>query len=154
MNIKIRKATNSDLSSIQELNNKLFELDKKYDDSLKIGWPFEEKGTKYFTDMINDEFVYVAEEEYRIIGYLAGRINIKNSCVIKSQAEIDNMYILDSYRNHGIGTMLINEFKRYCLENNIEELKVTTYQSNENALNFYKTNGFNSHEITLKQQLK
>lgn len=44
MDIVIRKANIEDLRTIQELNNKLFELEyNKFDSSLKVGWPFTEK---------------------------------------------------------------------------------------------------------------
>ena len=48
----------------------------------------------------------------------------------------------------------MNEFKQYCIQNNIEELKVTASAKNNNYISFYKKNGFNEFEITLKQDLK
>ena len=42
--INIRKATINDLNSVQDLNNSLFELEfNNFDDTLKLGWPFEKK---------------------------------------------------------------------------------------------------------------
>lgn len=41
----IRKANLEDLTSIQELNNSLFDLEyNNFDDTLKVGWPFEKEG--------------------------------------------------------------------------------------------------------------
>lgn len=64
------------------------------------------------------------------------------------------MFILEDYRKYGIGSKLMNEFKSYCIQNGIEELKVTASAKNNNALKFYKKNGFDEFEITLKQELK
>lgn len=155
MDIEIKKANTTYLKDIQNLNNQLFELEyNNFDPALKVGWTFEEKGTNYFKDMLENEIVYIALDNDNVIGYLAGSINIQGSYVTKSLAEVDNMFVLEDYRKYGIGTKLINKFKEYCLQNKIEELKVTASAKNANAINFYKKNGFNEFETTLKQKLK
>lgn len=151
MDIVIRKATITDLRAIQELNNKLFELEySKFDPSLKLGWPFTEKGENYFKDIIENEIAFVAVVENNIIGYLAGTVDTKNSCILKPISELDNFYIEENYRGQGIGTKLVNEFKKYCLDKGIEEMKVTASALNVNAIEFYKKNGFKEFELTLK----
>ena len=154
MNIEIKRADISNIKDIQDLNHQLFELEfNNFDSSLKVGWTYEKEGTDYFTEMLNNEVVYIALIENKIVGYLAGSVNIQNSYVTKSLAEVDNMFILEDYRKYGIGSKLMNEFKKYCIQNNIEELKVTASAKNSNAINFYKKNGFNEFEITLKQEI-
>lgn len=155
MNIEIKRADISNLKDIQDLNHQLFELEfNNFDPSLKVGWTFEKEGKDYFTDMLNNEIVYIALAENKIVGYLAGGVNIQNSYVTKSLAEVDNMFIFEEYRKYGIGSKLMNEFKQYCIQNNIEELKVTASAKNSNAIKFYKKNGFYDFELTLKQVLK
>lgn len=155
MNIEIKRADISNLKEIQLLNHKLFELEyDNFDPTLKVGWTYEEEGTKYFSHMLDNEIVYVAIDNDKIVGYLAGSINIQNSYVTNSLAEVDNMFILDEYRKYGIGSKLMNKFKEYCIQNNIEELKVTASAKNINAIEFYKKNGFCEFEITLKQKLR
>lgn len=61
------------------------------------------------------------------------------------------MCILEEYRKLGIGSRLFEEFKAICKENDIKELKVVASYKNTNAINFYKKNGFEEAEITLKQ---
>ena len=63
------------------------------------------------------------------------------------------MCILDKYRKFGIGTKLINEFKKICNNNSIQEIKVTASYKNINAIEFYKKNGFNEFELTLKLEI-
>lgn len=155
MDIEIKKADITHLTDIQELNNKLFELEyNNFDPALKVGWTFEKNGIDYFKDMLNNEIVYIALYKDKIIGYLAGSINVQGSYVTKSLAEVDNMFILEEYRKYGVGSRLINEFKKYCISNNIEELKVTASAKNINAIEFYKKNGLKEFEITLKQRIK
>lgn len=73
--IIIRKASLEDLSSIQQLNDNLFDLEfNNFDDTLKLGWALEKDGKEYFKDMIKNEIVFVAQIEEKIVGYLAGSI--------------------------------------------------------------------------------
>ena len=88
--------------------------------------------------MLNNEIIYIVLDKEKVIGYLAGSINIQESYVTKSLAEIDNMFVLQQYRKYVIGAKLINAFKDYCSQNKIEELKVTASAKNKNAIGFYK----------------
>lgn len=154
MEIAIKKADSTYLKDIQDLNNQLFELEyNNFDSALKVGWTFDKDGEKYFNNMLNNEIIYIALDKEKVIGYLAGSINIQGSYVTKSLAEIDNMFVLEQYRKYGIGTKLINAFKDYCSQNKIEELKVTASAKNKNAIGFYMKNGFKEFEITLKQKI-
>lgn len=155
MEIEIKKTDITYLKDIQDLNNQLFELEyNNFDSSLRTGWTFEKEGKDYFSDMLNNEIVYIALSKNKVVGYLAGSINVQKSYITKSLAEIDNMFILEEYRQYGIGTKLIDKFKEYCLNNQIEELKVATSAKNKNAINFYMKNGFNEYEITFKQKME
>lgn len=150
----IRKATQNDLQEIQNLNKILFELEyDNYDPTLNIEWPLSKDGTEYFEDAINNSITLVAIVENKVVGYLIGSLNTENTYNKYAQAELDNMCILEDYRKLGIGGKLFNTFKEICIENNIKELKVIASYKNQNAINFYKKNGFEEAEITLKQSL-
>lgn len=153
MNI-IRKANIDDIKSVQELNYKLFDLEyNNFDPALNMEWTFSEKGEKYFTELIESGTVWVAEDNNKVIGYLAGSIIGKTSCVTKTLAELDNFYIDEEYRRKGIGKKLVEEFKKYCISQDIEEIKVTASYKNINAREFYKNNDFDDFEITYKMKL-
>lgn len=149
-NLLIKKATLEDLKTIQNLNNQLFELEKEnYDSTLVSNWPLTNEGKLYFEDLINNHYVIVAILNDEIVGYLAGTINEKGSYEEVQYGEINNMLIKDECRGYGIGKKLINNFKDYCRENNIYNVKVEASAKNENAINFYKKNGFEEFNITL-----
>lgn len=104
MSIIIRKATIEDLEYIQELNYKLFELEyNNFDPALNTNWTFSQIGENYFRKSIENDTVWVAIDNNKVIGYLAGSIQNKPSYVTKSLAEIDNFYIEEEYRRQGIG---------------------------------------------------
>ena len=142
------------MESIQKLNDNLFELEyNNFDDTLKVGWPFEKEGKKYFEYMINNQIIFIAQAEEKIVGYLAGTICKEVSYITETFAELDNMCIDDEYRRFGIGTLLINEFKKYCKEKNIQNIKVTASAKNNRAIQFYMKNGFEDYNITLKYKI-
>ena len=152
--VLVRKANLEDLNAIQELNNNLFELEfNNFDDTLKVGWPFEKEGKEYFENMLNSEIVFVAEVQEKIVGYLAGSICEEVSYITETFAELDNMCIDDKYRRFGIGTMLMDEFKKYCKEKNMQNIKVTASVKNCRAIQFYMKNGFEDYNITLRYKV-
>ncbi len=153
-NILIRKANLEDLKCIQELNNKLFDLEfNNFDDTLKLDWAIGNEGKEYFENMIQNEIVFVAEYNSLIVGYLAGSISEEVSYIIETFAELDNMYIEEEYRRFGIGTLLINAFKEYCRANEIQNIKVTASAKNYKAIQFYLKNEFEDYNVTFKCKL-
>ena len=154
-NMIIRKATLNDLYDIQLLNNQLFKLEKEnFDPTLVENWPITEEGKKYFKILIEESYVIVAILNDKIVGYLAGSINEKGSYEEIQYGEINNMFINDDYRGYGIGKLLINDFKKYCISNDIKDLIVTASAKNMNAIEFYRKNGFNDFNITLTMNIK
>lgn len=149
-NITIKQAIIENLKDIQTLNSKLFEYEYNgWDKDLKLGWPFDSSGKDYFIDMINNNIVYIAFDNNKPIGYLAGNTKSENEYITIKVAEIDNMFVDENYRGNNIGTILIDCFKKYCIQNGIKTFKVNASARNIKALEFYKKNGFTEHDITL-----
>jgi diamine N-acetyltransferase len=154
MNIIIRKANIEDLQFVQKLNYKLFDYEyNNFDSSLNMKWTFSEKAENYFKELIEEGTIWVAEDNNKVIGYLAGRIKEKPTYATKTLAELDNFYIDEEYRRKGIGKKLVEEFKKDCILRGIEEIKVTASYKNINAREFYKNNNFDNFEITYKMKL-
>lgn len=154
MNIVIRKATLEDLRQVQDLNYKLFDFEyKNFDSSLNMGWTFSEEGEKYFRKVIEKGTVWLAVDDDKIIGYLAGIMKSYNSINAKS-AELDNFYIEEKYRRLGIGKRLVNEYKEYCKNKGVYTIYVTANAKNKNARSFYQASGFNDeYEVIYKMKI-
>lgn len=149
--IKIRKANIQDIDSIIKLNKILFDLEyKNFDNTLDTERPLSNEWKSYFKDSIMNNTVLVATIDDNIVGYMRWNLNTQYSYNTVKQAELNNTCILDEYRKLWIGTKFITEFKKICKDNNIQEIKVIASYENTNAINFYKKNGFNESEITLK----
>lgn len=154
-NIVIRKAILEDVTIIQNLNNQLFKLEKEnYDSTLVSDWPLTEEGRLYFEDLVKNHFVIVAILNEEIVAYLSGSINEKGSYEEIQYGEINNMLVSDKCRGLGIGKLLVDNFKMYCKENHIENLKVEASAKNIKAINFYKKNGFENFNVTLTMSIK
>lgn len=44
----------------------------------------------------------------------------------------------------------MDEFKKYCKEKNMQNIKVTASAKNSRAIQFYMKNGFEDYNVTLK----
>lgn len=154
-NVIIRKATVNDLYDIQILNNQLFKLEKEnFDPTLVENWPLSEEGKKYFENLIEEAYVIVAVLNNEIVGYLAGSINEQGSYEEIQYGEVNNMFVNSEYRGYGIGKLLINDFKKYCISNGIKDLIVTASAKNTNAIEFYRKNDFKDFNITLTMNVE
>lgn len=70
---------------------------------------------------------------------------VKTVCPIRqiSTAELDKLYVLQSYYGKGIGYGLLNESEKLCLEYGIAQMNIEVYIENERAITFYKRQGYN-----------
>lgn len=149
----IRIATLDDIPAIQKLNHDLFLSDNEFNQDLDLNWPNTEEGVQYYTEAVNSErfLSIVAEENGKVIGYLNGYIR-KPSTIYKGvRAELDNMCVSEAARSKGIGSALIDEFKKWAKEKGAERLMVEAFSKNERALVFYAKNGFEPYATILTQ---
>lgn len=159
MKVSIKKATLEDLQEVQKLNLILFEKEKKeYNPFLNLKWTFGNKGTQYFKDSIEDNLglCLVARIENKIVGYLIGWIKKEKNpfTIINKQAELENMFVLDNFRNKKIGNNLVESFLQWTKDNKVENILVTSNSQNIKAINFYKKFGFKDFINTLQINLE
>ncbi len=154
--ITIRKATQEDVPTIQRLNHELFLSDNQWNHDLGCDWPFSEEGEKYFRDCVEQErfLSVVAEIDDKVVGYLNGSIKNPNAVYLGKRAEIDNIYVDEAVRKGGVGTALVNEFKKWAKDHGVDRLMVEAFSENEKAIEFYKNHGFEPYATRLSQKIK
>jgi len=152
--IKIRRAAIDDLKSVQHLNDLLFKHDGQFDETVCTGWTYGDSGENYFRSMIENEFVWVAENEADVIGYLAGSYKNKELYSNETYAELNDMYVLEEFRKQGAGKLLFDKFNSECKRKGIKAIRVTASAKNSGAINFYKKNGFDEFDIILRKRIK
>lgn len=155
MNIEIRKATISDLKTIQKLNLELCKKESKdFDPTINYKWSLSKEAEKYFNSRINKGCALVAFDGKKCIGYLVGGISYLESFRKPMKIiELDNMFIVENYRSSGIGTKLTKEFLKWAKVKKADRVKVLVSAQNVGALEFYKRNGFEDYNITLEGKL-
>ena len=105
--------------------------------------PFEETVEKSFDDeffgeRLEDPAAFGAFENGELIGYIEGspeswndRFRISNICVFESAA-----------RRKGVGTALMSAVTEEAVSRGARMIVLETQSCNENAISFYKKNGF------------
>jgi len=78
----------------------------------------------------------IAEENNKIIGFLAGVLSIGN------RAKILLLGVEKEHRNKGIGSLLLRRFIRNMALKGIRIIELEVDTSNKKAVSFYKKNGF------------
>lgn len=147
---RIRKASIEDTEVLDYLLTMLIRDEKKYD--LNINEEFEVKGFYKHIIMNKSSIIYVAEENNKIIGYIYGYIE-SNETNFKKTVILDALYINNDYRNKGVATNLVNNFKRWSIENEAKYIEVQVLNKNIDAFNLYKGLGFKDFKSTLVNEL-
>ena len=152
--VTIRKATTEDLARLEELYRELEEDAVLYQPEHFV---FSPKGTR--TEQVKEildsdtQTMLVAEKDGEVIGF-AHLVLIKAKKVPCLKSEI-SLYLQDlvvtaEYRSQGIGTILMNEAKKYGKENGADFFRTQVFPQNTDGLRFYERNGFSEKMITIE----
>lgn len=151
--IVIRKGNINDLASIQKLNQELFDNETGWHSTYIREWPYLERGTLFFTDRLNeiDGVVFIVLKNEQPIGYLCGGwLRSYTFRKEKMFSQLDNMYIKEEYRSHGIGNLLVKEFIKWSKEKGVDAIRVEAVYENTRAISFYKKHNFKEHSVMLE----
>lgn len=92
----------------------------------------------YFGEWLNSPIAYGAFENDELVGFVEGALEDWNN-----RYRISNICIFnDSMRNKGIGTLLMNTILKQAKLSGARMVILETQTCNENAIAFYKKNGF------------
>lgn len=80
------------------------------------------------------------EKKEKVIGFIGSRI-------IKKDGHITNLAVHTAYQGIGIGTLLINEVKKFAKQQGCETMSLEVRLSNKNAQRLYRKIGFVSRSI-------
>ena len=85
-----------------------------------------------------DSIVLTATAGDRIVGFIAGR----RPPMLDADAEINNIGVLPEFRENGIGSGLLLEFRRICVLRRAHAIWLEVRQSNVAAIALYHSHGF------------
>jgi GNAT superfamily N-acetyltransferase len=155
MDILIHFATLSDLKDIQHLNHLLcLKENKEFDSTINKDFAIQKVGEEYFTNRIQNDCALVAIVEDKVVGYLIGAVaETPQYRIVSKLAELENMFVLEEYRNIGIGKKLVEEFIQWCKHQNVERTFVIATSKNTSAIEFYSREGFQDSSVTLEREI-
>lgn len=154
--MNIRKAKIEDLKVIQELNAGLLKKENEdFGQNFESSWAFSKEGEKEISDWIQSEnsLVLVAEENGKIVGYLAAQVRVMPWRNPSKNIELTELFVLSEHRSKGFGSDLMKEFLAWCKEKDIQGVKLEATAKNKSAINFYKKHGFEDKEIVFRKKL-
>ena len=145
--IEIRKATLSDLETIQKISIQTF-----IETFAAVNTP--ENIANYIKDSLNTEQLtaelnnansqfYVAYSNAEAVGYL--KINFgdaQTETINKNALEVQRIYVLQTFHGKNIGQILFDKALQRAIEENIHYVWLGVWEENKRAVNFYKKNGF------------
>lgn len=92
----------------------------------------------FFDDCLEDPVSYGVFEDEQLLGYVEGTLEKWNN-----RYRISNICVFDDTRRHnGIGTALMNTILKDAKESGARMVVLETQTCNENAIAFYRKNGF------------
>ena len=86
-------------------------------------------------------------EDNSTIGFVVGRLVIGGMIEAVMDAEIYNIAVTASQQRKGFGHVLFDAFLQECLKREAENIWLEVRESNEKAIKFYETNGFERVQI-------
>ena len=130
MNIKIDRMNLDDLKSIKDI------LSLEFDDFWNYNILKDELESK------NSKYIVVKDIESNdeIVGFAGIKIFI-------DEADIMNIVVKKSYRNKGIGSLLLENLLLLCNKSNLKSLSLEVNEKNIPAINLYKKFGFKNISI-------
>ena len=97
-----------------------------------------------------DSDVLVAEKDGHIIGLasvFSVTVNPRPYRVQQTYCELDTIFVLEAYRNQGVGKALLDAAWNWAKARNHASLQLMTLGENESARRFYERAGMREHKI-------
>jgi GNAT superfamily N-acetyltransferase len=129
---------------------KLIQDEKQYDDNINDKITINNHYEQFYNQ--SEHCILLAMIDETVIGYLYGFI-INNEAYINKMAQLDAMYVDYEYRGKHVGPLLIEAFKRWCIDNGIQYIELKVCKDNKVAIELYKQNKFKETKIIMQKEL-
>ena len=97
-------------------------------------------------------FLFVAEVKAILVGF--AMLSVRDVVRFARQiAELDELFVLESYRKHGIGKQLILECEKKAMELNCQRLYLESATERTPAHAFYEAMGYEKYGVAFKKEL-
>lgn len=151
----IRVANRNDIEQLRRLYLELETDGVKYQpEHFVIGY----RGDDFFNAIFekDNQDILVADIDGSVVGFShVMMLKQKNIACLKPQTAvyIQDLDVIESQRNKGIGTLLIKASKEYGKRRGADFIRTQVFPKNIGGLRFYERNGFCEMMITIESQL-
>ena len=124
------------------------------DATINVDWP-REHGAASFAAAIEDptRLVLVVDDGGQVVGHLMGAVTGPTDKRLVSSATLISMYVRPAHRRARAGARLMGKFLAWAKGAGAEQVEVTAYAANTDAIRFYERNGFGPQLLTLRRTL-
>ncbi len=162
MNITIREYIESDkdilIKQIEALQKHIVGTDplRRQTISEKYGEVYTEKLLKAVQE--KDGKIYFAEQDQNILGFIAGTVQPEQEggtleVVPSHPAWIRELYVDESARGKGVGTLLMETLENYFKSKGCDVVLVGVFAPNGDTHSFYESKGYIDRDITMLKQI-
>ena len=154
----IRKAKIEDAVAIEALYTELEKDAVMYQSEHFVLSPSGAR-SRHLEEILKNEnqVMLVAVDELDVVIGFAHVVfmGVKAFSCLKPQTNIylQDLVVSGDYRNRGIGTLLLNEAKKYGTEKGADFFRTQVFPMNKAGLRFYERNGFSIKMITIEAPL-
>ena len=137
--MKILKITSDNLEFLDAAAFLFNEYRKFYNQKSDI-----EKAKSFLLDRIqnNESKIFLSlNEKNEAIGFMQLYTSFSSVGVRKTYI-LNDLFVEQKYRGQGVGKFLINEAKKFALENGITKISLTTAKTNKAAQGLYEAEGY------------
>ena len=155
----IRKAKIEDAAAIEALYTELEKDAVTYQSEHFVFSPAGARSQQLEEILKNENQVMLVAEDREtgsVIGFAhVVFMGVKAFSCLKPQTNIylQDLVVSGDYRNRGIGTLLLNEAKKYGTEKGADFFRTQVFPMNKAGLRFYERNGFSIKMITIEAPL-
>ena len=147
----IQKATKEDFLGIHKIFQEVH--DHHLNGTINTFKDIDPFTKEEFLESLKDKntFLIIAKEK-EIEGFILATIIEKEGrhTKFKKTLHINTIGTKKDSQNKGIGTLLINEIKRIAKENKCDNINLSVWSFNDNAIKFYKHIGFKNQKINME----
>ena len=143
MHIRLRKGDRSDIDGLSALLAGLFSLETDF----TIDPEKQKAGLALFFDGREGKAIFVAEDNGILVGMVTCQL-VTSTAAGGYSILLEDMYILEAYRQKRIGTALIRQVQNWGAEQGAMRIQLVADERNTTAHVFYKRLGFQGSFMT------
>jgi ribosomal protein S18 acetylase RimI-like enzyme len=144
--IKIRKATDRDISSVADLIVRSKRLNNEFDPLFTVVEDARRRTEKYVSDSLRSKgvLVLVATEGEKVIGMLRAEMRDRVFYKPTRGGHITDFYVLPEFRRKNLGNVVLEKASEQLRKMGAEMITAEVPTQNEIAVKFYTKRGFRS----------